>query len=225
LAEPRKHLRTVTPDMAVTFAWPAGIGQKTYRLRHIPGLNVRDKVAVQPAPFDAPALWVTVTATDGTESRHLVKPIETDKFGFDREAAVIGDAHKQVAADTPREALRKQFLKQAHGTDTLAEAEAAQKKNAPVYQGQVDTMRVVQDAPKIAHMPRRGMEIRPAVELPRNSPMHSMIGLSNRLGRPLTAPEGEELRRGYPAGCTDAELDDLAARMRGAGVKLSAVGG
>jgi hypothetical protein len=55
--------------------------------------------------------------------------------------------------------------------------------------------------------------------------MHSMIGLSNRLGRPLTAPEGEELRRGYPAGCTDAELDDLAARMRGAGVKLSAVGG
>jgi hypothetical protein len=224
LAEPRSQHRTVTPDMAITFSWP-GTGPESYRLRHIAGLNVKDKVRVQPAPFqEGRALWVTVTAADGAETRHLVQPIQRDQFGFDKEAALIGDEHHRVAPDTPREQARKAMQKLAYNVETLAEAEAAKKSNMATFPG-VDTMKSVNDSPKVHHLPRRGVEIKREIELPRNGPVQSLTLLRNRLGRPLTLAEGDELRERYPAGCTDSEIDEVAAQMRAAGVKLSEIGG
>lgn len=221
LAEPKPSTRTVSADMAIEFAIPK-LGKHRYRLRHIAGINVGDKVQVQPS-LDFPDVIVTLTNADGTTSKHQVQAIQVDSLGFDVEAALIGEEFKS-APDTTRETMRKTAQKAAYGTDKQGEADKARKENKPVYQDQIDTFKSINDAPKVQHMPRRGIDAMPAaIEMPRHSPIQSMITLSNRLGRPLTEVEGKTLREKYPEGCTDQEIDDLVAKHDKP--QLAAVGG
>ena len=221
LAEPAQKTRKVSPELSISFAMAGEKHQD--RLRHIEGLNVGDTVQVAPVAFEAGSVYVTLTALDGTETRHKISPIQRDVFGEDVEAAVIGEDHHQVAADSPRETMRKAMLKQSQGVETLGEAEAAKKAHKPIFEGKVDTMKVIKDAPKVEHLPRRGVDIKPAVELPKLSPLASLKGLSQRLGRSLTAAEGDLLRSRFPAGCDERELDDLAAELNTQKPLLAAV--
>jgi hypothetical protein len=220
--KPRAELRTVTEDLAIEFAVP-NVGKHSYRLRHIKGLNIKDKVKVQPHPFEYPSIWVTVTDRTGIETRHIVKPIEINDFGFDAKAALIGDEHIQVMPDTERDILRKQAQKMAYGVETQAEADKARKENKPIFQGKIDTMKQVKDTPKVQHLPRRGMEIKTAVIESRNNPTETMSALSNALNRPLTRAEGLDLTTRYPSGCTDTEIAALVAAFSHAPIKLQAV--
>jgi hypothetical protein len=204
LVESRGATRTVDAEKSVSF------NNATYRLRHLSQINIGDKLEVRPAPYAPGDVFVTVESLDGKKQVFQVSPIERDALGFATDAALIGSEHKS-APETPRDALKKDAMKQAYGAGKLEEAEKAKAKNSPIYP-QLDPFAHVKQDDVPAYMPRRGNEIIRAPELPRMTPMNSIIALSNLLNRPLTAAEGDELRGAYPHGCTDADIQAMAQK-------------
>lgn len=220
LVESRGVERTVDPEKSIRF------DNKTYRLRHLTDINIKDVLVVRPAPYSPGDIFVTVKHLNGTEAKYQVSPIEKDALGFAADAALVGEEHVKQMPDTPRDVMKKEALKQAYDTDKLEDAEKAKDANKPIYQDTIDPLAHIKQAELPTYMPRRGNEIVKAPELPRMSALQSLTALSNALDRPLTTEEGAEVRRLYPEGCTDADIKAIAARWQqqnGARPKLSLV--
>jgi hypothetical protein len=208
LIESRGLTRTVTPDKSLQF------NNETYRLRHLSDINIGDKLEIRPAPYSPGDIFVLVEKLDGEKQQYQISPITKNELGFATDAALIGEAHVQTAPETPRDAMKKDALKAAYAQEKLEDAEKAKAKNKPLYPALDPLAHIkVEDVPH--YMPRRGNEIVRAPELPRMNPMQSMIAVSNRLNRPLTAAEAEEVRGKFPQGCTEKEIEELVTVWNG----------
>jgi hypothetical protein len=219
MIESRGVTRKVDPEKSISF------NTQTYRLRHLGDINIGDTLEVRPAPYAPGDVFVTVEKLNGEKQRYQVSPISKNEMGFAEDAALIGSEHRQKAPETPRDELKKEALKAAYNKEKLEDAEKAKAKNAPLYPS-LEPFAHIKTADVPAYMPRRGNEIVKAPELPRLTPMQSLISLSNRLERALTAAEGEEVRGKYPHGCTEKEIENLVtvwSGQQGGRPKLSIV--
>ena len=160
--EPESH--RVSNDRTITFGKPS----RTYRLDMVPGATPAMKVMVVQNVFRAPAIDVLhVDPETGTETWHLVQPIEIDDWGFDVTAPVIGQ-HMRTARNTDADELRNAFTKQAYQRPggelpTLEEAAKARRNHAQAYEGTFDVMADVKATEVPAYLPRRSTPIEGAV--------------------------------------------------------------
>ena len=161
----KREERTVSRSLTVTVDTRlAGVGVCEYDLRALAyaGINKGDKVLAELNPFEAPAVTIIKTMPDGEERRWTVKPMERDAFGFDAEAAIIGQtfksqpdtvsdkALKDIAAEAaPTEEAKAQGIKHAYSNvDAMADVRTPRA----LYFRQKGTD-VLGDAPKTDAVP------------------------------------------------------------------------
>lgn len=154
IAHWKREERTVSRSLtiAVDTRLP-DVGVREYDLRALAyaGLNKGDKVLVELNPFEAPAVTVCKTMPDGEERRWTVKPMEKDEFGFDTEAAVIGQNYK-AQPDTVSDKAIKEIAVQAAPTE---EAKAAGVKHPYSH---IDAMEDVKE-PRGLYFRQKGSDI------------------------------------------------------------------
>lgn len=154
IAHWQREERTVSRSLTISVDTRlAGVGVCEYDLRALAyaGINKGDKVLAELNPFEAPAVTVCKTMPDGEERRWTVKPMEKDAFGFDADAAVIGQTYKSQP-DTASDRALKDIAEQAAPTE---EAKAAGVKHA---YSNVDALADVQE-PEALYFRRKGTDI------------------------------------------------------------------
>lgn len=131
----------------------AGVGVCEYDLRALAyaGISKGDKVLAELNPFEAPAVTIIKTMPDGEERRWTVKPMEKDAFGFDAEAAIIGQTFKSQP-DTVSDKALKDIAAEADPTE---EAKAKGIKHA---YSNVDAMADVR-TPRALYFRHKGTDV------------------------------------------------------------------
>lgn len=191
------------------------LGAHEYLVEHVPGVSVGDELLVCVNPYTAPEAVALVTDRDGTEIRYALTPIKRDAAGFATHAPVIGEAYR-APADTRADTNRKRLLKNAFGTETLRDAEAAQDRGAVAMRGRLDPMADIERARNdvLGYMPRRG------TDLPITAPRTEVKPLTHAQAAKRLRDAGVEMNReryaqlveAYPDGVAEEALVALKAR-------------
>lgn len=152
--------RQVRSDMTVSFAFK-DMGSQDYNLRYVPNISPKDEVFVTVNPFQLPAVRVGVTDRDtGEIVWHQVEPVQTNRLGFDVNAPHLNGSDYKALRATPADENRKAIAAQAFAVDgkpaTVAQAEAAQRKNATPYLGQFDPLADIKAAQVPTYLQRPG---------------------------------------------------------------------
>lgn len=163
--------RKVSTDMRVSFAFK-GQGSHDYDVRYVPGISPKDEVYVTVNPFALPAVRVGVTDREtGEIVWHQVEPVQTNRFGFDVQAANLGEGEYRAMPTTPADERRKAIAAQAYATEagpaTAQQSQEAQQRKATPYLGQFDPLADLKAAQVPTYLTRKGVEhsaAAPAVE-------------------------------------------------------------
>jgi hypothetical protein len=152
--------RQVRSDMTVSFAFK-DMGRKDYDVRYISELSPKDEVFVTVNPFALPAVRVGVTDRDtGEIVWHQVEPVQTDRLGFNLNAPHLNGSDYKALPATPADQSRQAIAAQAFAVDgkpaNVAQAEAAQRKNATPYLGQFDPLADIKAAQVPTYLQRPG---------------------------------------------------------------------
>jgi hypothetical protein len=221
LAVAAPESRKVSPKLRVSFQG------REYDVAGVPGVMVGEKVMVTRNPWRMDAAQVVMTGADGHEVFHVVPAVVRDEYGFDVQAAVIGESFKR-AAETPAQVAKKEAEKLATGAETEAEVVAARKAKAVPFGGELKPYQHIDDAQLPAFMPKRGTEhelVAPRVEL---RPL-SHVEAAKQLRAKVAGWDAEKmawLKGRYPEGVPEEQLEAIAAEMnRPARPVLSVVGG
>lgn len=202
--------RKVSDKLTVSFKG------REYDVRHVPGVMVGERVAVTLNPYQADAATVVETDVDGNEVLHAVPLVQRGDDGFRVDGNVIGEDWKRPA-DTVLEHNRREVERTAMEAATDAEAEAKRKAKALPFGGRIDPLKVIELAPERTFLPRRGVDLVPAVAT--TKPPAPVLGhfavateLSQR-GVAMTPELNAQVRAWYPDGVPEDQLDDLQQRL------------
>lgn len=207
---------TVTRKLTVQYS-PPKCGPQEYSVAHIEALSVGSKVEVCVNPYQAPAVNLVLRDRDGAELLHVLQPIARNAAGFDLAAPVIGETYA-APPDTTIDRNRKAMLKEAHGVETLREAEQKKKDRVPAFAG-IDAFAQL-DA-TAAFMQRRGTSL--PIERPRTEtkPLtHAQAATRLRaMGVAMNKDRYARIASLHPNGVREEELDQLVALFGGAAVE------
>jgi hypothetical protein len=168
LAVSRPEIVTV-PHSLVLSRVIKGRGRQEYDVRDIPGIMPKMKVSLQINPFTAPCVDMTIEDADGAKRVYTLEPLKRDEAGHRPDAPVIGREFRAMP-DTAADRMLKEMQTRAYGVDTLAEAEKAVAKKAPVY-ADIDAMADVRATPLRQYMPKRGRDLTLAPALKERPPL------------------------------------------------------
>lgn len=151
--------RTVDGQLQVKFE---GL---TYDVSHVPNLNVGDKLRLGKNPYRPNCIQVECFEQVFDEHNEMslkpywfvVEPIETDKFGLDVNAAVIGEAFKSHTK-TELERNRETAERLAYGATDDDGVKAAKKASKPLFDGRIDPFKTIDERTETLFIPKRGQE-------------------------------------------------------------------
>lgn len=147
IAQWKDETRTVGEDFTITVDTRTHFGVCRYDLRELGhhGLGSKAKVRVRLNPYKAPTVTVILEQPDGSQNLFDVPPMQTDRYGQDVAAPIIGEAFKSLR-DTQTDRHLKAIKMDAYQTATLEEAEKAARQRKTPY-ASINTMADVREAP------------------------------------------------------------------------------
>lgn len=193
--------KKVKGDLILRYT-PKGYEPQTYSLYGIEGIMIGGKIGVALNPYEAPAVDVIVTSAEGEERIYTLQPIKRDRAGFDITSPVIGEEFKALK-DTITDKAIKRMDMEAHGVNTLEEAEKAKRRDRRVYKD-IDVMAHIHAVKIPDYMPRRGEHVdlgRPERELPPISVVDAAIRIKAMMaqaGIAWTSEHMTALGKQYP---------------------------
>lgn len=202
--------RTVSDTLTVSFKG------SEYCVRSVPNVMIGEKLQITSNPYVADAACVVDTGADGHEVLHTIPLVMRTEAGFRADANVINEGWARPA-DTVLDANRKEVQRFAYDAATDEEAAARIKAKALPFGGRIDPFAVIDQAPARTWLPKAGTQlvstttvgVAPAVVLSHFAASRAMVGRGVDMTRELMAT----LRRDWPDGVPETELDALHARL------------
>lgn len=208
--------RLVTDKLEITFEG------RRYDVRNVPNVRVGEKIKIGKNPYRPECVQVEcreLIIVDGEQKERLywtvLEPIEINEHGFRVDAAIIGEeykAHKKTTFEINKENAEKL----AYGTDNEEDLKRAKKANAPLFGGEINPYKHIEDEKLALYLPKRGQEHEltanaKRVELPRINPVEILKRLKAVMGEAYSAEVSQFVLQRYPQGMTDPELEALIA--------------
>jgi hypothetical protein len=209
LATREPESRKVAGDLSISFK-----GRK-WSVKQVPQVMVDETVMVHWHPFIADTAMAVIIDEDGHEQHIALGEIQQNALGFDEDAAVIGEAHKSPA-DTIADTHRKQVQKLAAGTDTQEATDKKRKnKHYKPFDGRIDPLiELKKELPPLIHRAGRKADLpRVTQQLQRKNHTQMAIWLRGRLGDAWQPARMAEIKRQYPDGATEPELEQILAEL------------
>lgn len=209
LTEPES--RVVSPKVRVSYRGA------DYDVSAVPNVIIGQRVLVCTNPWREDAVQIVGADADGNKVFHVAERVTYDQFGMVADAPVIGESYARHA-DTPAQVNRKELELLATGASTEDEAKAIRKARGPLFGGQIDPFKHIDDAVVPATMPRRGRKhdlVAPPVHLP---PL-THIQAAKQLKRLIAGWSTEhyvQMQAMYPDGVPSDAIEQAADRVRAA---------
>jgi hypothetical protein len=218
------ELRQVTDKLRVSFK-----GHE-YDVSGVHQVMVGEKLHITRNPYIANACLVLVVGADGHEQLHTAPLVERDDAGFSDDARVIGEDFSWPK-DTVLDTNRKEVERFAYDAATDIEAAAKRKAGAVPFGSRVDPYKLIDQAPALTYLPKRGAELVPAVTTSRTvapARLLSVFEAATALvsnGLEMTRERRQQIAAWYPDGVPEDQLDALQARLTvRAGLRMVAGG-
>ena len=208
--------RLVTDKLEISFEG------RRYDVRNVPDVRVGEKIKLGKNPYRPECIQVEcrelITVNDEQKERlywTVLEPIEFNEHGFRVDAAMIGEeykAHKKTAFEINKENAEKL----AYGTDNEEDLKRAKKANAPLFGGEINPYKHIEDEKLALYLPKRGQEHEltanaKRVELPLINPVEILKRLKAAMGEAYSAEVSQFVMQRYPQGMTEPELEALIA--------------
>lgn len=151
--------RVVSDKLEISFE------NRRYDVRDVPDARVGEKVLVGKNPYRPECVQVQcfeqVVDEDGNESLKpywvIVEPVAVNELGFRVDAAVIGEeykAHKKTEFEINKE--KAELL--AYGVDNEADLKRAKKANKPLFNGEINPYKHIEETDLNWFIPKKGQE-------------------------------------------------------------------
>lgn len=210
LAVSAPETRKVSPQMTISYKG------KTFSVVDVPDVCVGETVTVTRNPWrDDDSAQVVYTDADGREVIQVIEADRNDQFGFPSQAPVIGEEYKGMP-DTRSDKERKAIERVVMGATTDAEAEAARKKKAVPFGGDIDPMKPVNDTELTTYIRKRGTDLdisAPKVELRPLSHVEAAKKLREALGSAWTPDSFAWLKQRHPDGVPETEIPAIITQL------------
>ncbi len=202
---------------------------RVWSVKDVPGILVGEKLSVTYNPFNQATAYVVDRDAEGNELLIEIPEVKYDEHGFAETAALIGRENKSMG-DTLASSNRKMVERVATGASTDEEAKAARKAKQLPFGGTVDPYKHLENLPAATMLPRKGVELQPAVAT-REAPaaILNRFEIATRLramGMQMDREKLGQIQAWYPDGIAEDELQALFDRLtvRG-GLRVVAGGG
>ncbi|RIX47471.1 MAG: hypothetical protein D3M94_07300 [Rhodocyclales bacterium GT-UBC] len=231
-------MRDVRGDLTVSF------GGVSYDVRHVPHLNIGQKVEVAQSPYRTDAILL-IEQDEHKRDVHWVCPaVEMTAGGFRADAATWGEDIKAFA-DTPAVTSMKAIEQLAYGVEGKLAVDQARRERKPVFNG-LDISSHLEATTPASYMVRPGTELdikTPVTNARKEDLLASpadlvvevrQLNLVQLAGRLASAMPGEwtpehykRISDWYPAGAPESEIGAIVDRLKGftEPPRLRAVGG
>lgn len=151
--------RLVTDKLEISFE------NRRYDVRDVPDVKIGEKITVGKNPYRPECVQVQcfeqIFADDGTMSLKpywvVLEPIEVNELGFRVDAAIIGEEYK-AHRKTAFEANKEQAEQLAYGVETEDELKRAKKANAPLFNGEINPYKHIEESKLTWFLPNKGQE-------------------------------------------------------------------
>ena len=208
--------RLVTDKLEITFEG------RRYDVRNVPDVRVGEKIKIGKNPYRPECVQVEcreLIIVDGEQKERLywtvLEPIEINEHGFRVDAAIIGEeykAHKKTTFEINKENAEKL----AYGVDNEEDLKRAKKANVPLFGGEINPYKHIEDEKLALYLPKRGQEHEltanaKRVELPLINPVEILKRLKAAMGEAYSAEVSQFVMQRYPQGMTEPELEALIA--------------
>ncbi|TDK66005.1 DDE-type integrase/transposase/recombinase [Sapientia aquatica] len=198
----------------------------------MPNVLVGQKLLICRNPWRADGAQAIGIGDDGHEVYFVLDRVEKNEYGFDVNAALIGDEYKRHA-DTPAQSARKEMEMLATGTESVRAAEAARKEMAKSkalpFGGRIDPFKRINDTPMPAYLPRLGEALKVTnpvqFDVPVLSATAAMLRIVQSIGRHLSEEEYAFISGRYADGVPEDQLDALIEMLLKPVAVPMAVGG
>lgn len=184
----------------------------------VQGVMIGEKLHVCTNPYSADSVQILLKDAEGNELIHQAPLVAKDDAGFAENANVIGEDYSRHA-DTVLDGNRKEVERTIYEATTDEQAEAARKARVTPFGGRIDPRKVIEQAPVPTYIPKRGTDLdvkTTTVVTPKPqrvlNPFEVLRELTNR-GITMTAPISAMVRRDYPQGATEEEVDGIVAKL------------
>lgn len=216
----KDETRTVGDDFTITVDTRTHFGVCRYDLRELGhhGLGSKAKVRVRLNPYKAPTVTVILEQPDGSQNLFDVPPMQTDRYGQDVTAAVIGESFKSLP-DTQTDRQLKAIHMDAYQVGTTEEAEKAAKQRKTPY-ANINPMADVREAPLFLR--QKGNSVGAGLNLPTAEPAPmSRVAFATWMMREhpetwnerTTAACMDWLRERYPDQVPGGKLANVAEKL------------
>lgn len=217
LLSTKPETRQVKGSLVVSYA-VKGYAPATYSVEHVPGIRVGESVNVCVNPYQAPNIFVLIEDQEGKEVAYECTALELNEAGFHIDAPVFGESYA-AKPDTETDKHRKQMAKDAYEAETQHDVDKARARREPAFGGKVDPFTYLEGKAVATYMRRRGTELDiPHAVQPELKPLTIVEALKRlriEYGLKLTPSDNAEVKRRYPAGVPEEELNQLAAWLKG----------
>jgi hypothetical protein len=196
---------------------------RLYSVGDMPGVQNQSKVLVCRNAWREDVAQVVMHDAEGRKVMYQAPEVPKGEFGFAEGARMIGEEYR-AHKDTPAQIAVKELDKLAMQAATQGEVDAARKKKATPFGGEINPFKQAEEYQAPAWMPKRGAqhELSVLVELP---PL-TIADLSRQMGRDWQPAFYAVVMQRFPEGkIPAAEADALKARLlRGEQAPLAVVG-
>ncbi|HHG4749879.1 TPA: integrase [Pseudomonas aeruginosa] len=210
LAVKAPEYRKVTPKLRVSF------GGHEYDISIVPDVNVNDRVLITRNPWRDDAVQLITVNAEGHQVFYVLPLIEKDEAGRALSSPVIGEQFKSLP-ETPAQKARKAVDRLAFGVESEAEVKAARKAKAIPFGGKLKPFQHIDDTQLPTFMPRRGTDhelVAPIVEISPMNHVEAATRLCARLGDAWTVESMAWLKKTYPEGVAEDQLDAIVQQLQ-----------
>lgn len=130
---------------------------RTYSVADMPGVQNQAKVLVCRNAWRDDVAQVVMHDAEGRRVMYQAPEVVKADFGFAEGARMIGEEYR-AHADTPAQTAVKELDRMVMGASTLGEVEAARKKKATPFGGQINPFKQAEEYQAPAWMPKRGAQ-------------------------------------------------------------------
>lgn len=209
--------RDVSQKLQISFKHPMTKTRLHYDVSEVPGIFVGQSIMVSPLVYGDAQVIITFENYKGEQTSQILKPIEVDGFsGFALAAPVIGEEFRSQP-DTISETAGKAAQSVAYPGKNQEEIETAKRKGETPFGG-LDAHSHLQHVSGPAFMDRPGQMLnvpdRLHVEVRPLSIIETKMRLRTLLGQPVTAEQSDQLRKWYPDGVLEDQLQEVIAALK-----------
>ena len=153
----RELLLTQLEERLVSDKFIVKFGGREYDVKNVPNVLVGEKVIVSKNPYRPDCIQILCLDQAQVEFWQVVEPIEIDEYGFDVNAAIVGESY-QSHTKTTFESNRETLEKLAYQVETEDELKKAKRGNQPLFGGEINPYKHIQEHQPTTFIPKRGQQ-------------------------------------------------------------------